>query len=226
MPWKQRPQEHNRSIQTDLKRLRSTERRLQKEPNIAAEYSRVLQQHFVTTLHKYGTGQQVSWVVLAAFCVTRPDAATTKVRVVFDESTKCGDRSLNDNLHAGPKLQRELPDILIRFRAKPIAMVADVAETYLQIELAPEDRMYHRFLWRNLDDTQEPTTYEYNRVVFGVNSSPFVAQTVSQQHARQLQQDFPRGAEVILKSTYIDDTMDSTEDDDQAVKLYEELTEL
>ena len=134
---------------------------------------------------------------LPHFAVTRPDAATTKVRVVFDASAKCGDRSLN----AGPKLQRELPDILIHFRAKPVAMVADVAKTYVQIELGPEDRMYHRFLWRNLDDTQEPTMYEYNCVVFGVNSSPFVAQMVSQQHARQLQQDFSRGAEPILKST-------------------------
>ena len=163
---------------------------------------------------------------LPHFAVTQPDAATTKLQVVFDVSAKCGYRSLNDYLHAGPKLQRELPDILVRFRAKPIAMVADAAEMYLQMELVPEDRMYHRFLWRNLDDTQEPTMYAYNRVVFGVDSSPFVAQVLSQQHARQLQQDFPRGAEAILKSTYMDDTMDLTEDDDQAVKLYEELTEL
>ena len=226
MPWKQRPPEHNRSIQTALRRLRSTERRLQKEPHIAAEYSRVLQQHLEKGYVSVVQANKSAGWFLPHFAVTRPDAATTKVRVVFDASAKCGDRSLNDYLHAGPKLQRELPDILIRFRAKPIAMVADVAEMYLQIELAPEDRMYHRFLWRNLDDTQEPTMYEYNRVVFGVNSSPFVAQMVSQQHARQLQQDFPRGAEAILKSTYMDDTMDSTEDDDQAVKLYEELTEL
>ena len=39
------------------------------------------------------------------------------------------------------------------------------------------------FLWRDLDTDKPPDQYEFNRVVFGVKSSPFQAQYVVQQHA-------------------------------------------
>lgn len=66
--------------------------------------------------------------------------STTKVRIVFDCSAKCEGISLNDVIHAGPKLQRELFDVLIRFRCNPVALVCDIQEMYLQIEIEPEDR--------------------------------------------------------------------------------------
>ncbi|XP_065190905.1 uncharacterized protein LOC135821835 [Sycon ciliatum] len=208
LPWKRSPPEENGSYEMALKRLRSTEKRLHKEPEVAKEYCRVLQHHvnagYVTAVKLESTG---GWY-LPHFPVTRPDATTTKVRVVFDASAKCKGASLNDYLHPGPKLQRELPHILLRFRAKPVAIVADVAEMYLQIELSEDDQKFHRFLWRDLDASKEPVAYQYQRVVFGVNSSPFLAQMVSQKHAEQLKEDFPRAAEAVLKSTFMDDTMD------------------
>ncbi|XP_065190766.1 uncharacterized protein LOC135821698 [Sycon ciliatum] len=226
LPWKRSPPEENVSYEMALKRLRSTEKRLHKEPEVAKEYCRVLQHHvnagYVTAVKLESTG---GWY-LPHFPVTRPDATTTKVRVVFDASAKCKGASLNDYLHPGPKLQRELPHILLRFRAKPVAIVADVAEMYLQIELSEDDQKFHRFLWRDLDASKEPVAYQYQRVVFGVNSSPFLAQMVSQKHAEQLKEDFPRAAEAVLKSTYMDDTMDSTDDDKDAIKLYQDLSEL
>ena len=226
LPWKSEPPDKNSSYELALRRLCSTEKRLQKDPEVAKEYCRVLKRHedtgYVTAVKPEATD---GWF-LPHFPITRPEATTTKVRVVFDASAKCGGTSLNDYLHAGPKLQRELPHILLRFRAKPVAIVADVAEMYLQIELCETDRKYHRFLWRDMNTSQRPTVYEYQRVVFGVNSSPFLAQMVSQRHAEQLKRVFPRAAEAVLKSTYMDDTMDSTEDDKDAVQLYQDLNEL
>ena len=40
------------------------------------------------------------------------DKTTTKVRIVFDCSDKYDAISLNDVIYAGPKLQRELIDVL------------------------------------------------------------------------------------------------------------------
>ena len=65
--------------------------------------------------------------------------------------------------------------------------------------------------------------YEFNRVVFGVNSSPFQAQFVTRDYAQRHQEQFPRAAETILKSTYMDDSMDdsmdSTSDDQTGIEL-------
>ena len=74
-------------------------------------------------------------------------------------------------------------------------------------------------MWRASAD-QEPGIYDFNRVVFGVNASPFLAEHTAQEHARCHQQDLPRAAEVFLDSTYMDDCMTSVEDDDTAGQLY------
>jgi hypothetical protein len=58
------------------------------------------------------------------------DTTTTKVRIVFDCSAKCNGVALNDVIYAGPKLQKELIDVLIRFRRKPVAVACDVREMY------------------------------------------------------------------------------------------------
>ena len=71
--------------------------------------------------------------------------------MVFDAAAKSDGKSLNDAVRAGPKLQRELTDVLTRFRTAPIALSGDVSEMFLQVGLSEEDRQYRRFLWRELD---------------------------------------------------------------------------
>ena len=109
---------------------------------------------------------------LPHFAISRPDKSTTKTRIVFDASARHEGVCLNDFIHKGPKLQRELFDVLLRFRRSRIAVVCDVAEMYLQIELRKEDRPFHRFLWRDMEN-RPADEYEFNRLVFGVNSCPF-----------------------------------------------------
>ena len=165
---------------------------------------------------------------LPHFPVVRPDRTTTKTRIVFDASAKFEGVSLNDAIYQGPKLQRELTDVLLRFRRNPVALMCDIAEMYLRIEVAPKDRPYQRFLWRTLNQERASDEYEYefNRVVFGVNSSPFQAQFVAQKHAEKHKDEFPMGAETVLKSTYMDDSMDSVVGESQGIKLYEELNQV
>ena len=90
---------------------------------------------------------------------------------------------------------------------------------YLRIEIAPKDRIYHRFLWHSLDQDKIPDEYEFNRVVFGVNSSPFQAQFVVQQHAKSHESTYPMAADTIQESTYMDDSMDSVPTDAQDIEL-------
>lgn len=59
--------------------------------------------------------------------VVRPGSETTKLRVVFDASSKAaGKLSLNDVLYAGPNLNPSLSDILIRFRVHNVAIMSDI----------------------------------------------------------------------------------------------------
>lgn len=139
---------------------------------------------------------------------------------------KCNGISLNDVIHAGPKLQRELFDVLIRFRRNPVALVCDIQEMYLQIEIEAEDRLLFRILWRDGETDRDPDVYEFSRVVFGKNSASMQAQFVAQEHARRHQSEYPLGAETVLQSTYMDDSLDSVEEDEKAIELYHQLKSL
>ena len=97
---------------------------------------------------------------------------------------------------------------------------------YLRIGIAHEDKPFHRFLWRGIDQDRQPDTYQFDRVVFGVNSSPFQAQFVLQHHAKKFKDTFPLAAETVLRSTYMDDSMDSVVNEDQGIELHKQLSQL
>ena len=104
--------------------------------------------------------------------------------------------------------------------------MCDIKEMYLQIKLKPADWPYHRFLWRDLKTKEDPKVFEFESVVFGVNSSPFLAQFVIQKHALKLQSVFPLAAETVLKSTYMDDSIDSVPDKETRIELYRQLSQV
>ena len=89
--------------------------------------------------------------------VIRNEAKTTKIRVVYDASSKEGKRgvSLNDCLHVGPALSPLLYDILIRFREKRVAVVGDIEKAFLNVEVKSRDRDCLRFLWVNNVDSDQ-----------------------------------------------------------------------
>ena len=62
--------------------------------------------------------------------------------------------------------------------------------------------------------------------MFGVNSSPFQAQFVAQANAEKYKDELPMAAETMLKSTYMDESMDSVADDNQALELYGQLDQV
>lgn len=77
-----------------------------------------------------------------------------------------------------------------------------------------------------MDQQRKPEEYEFNRVAFAINLSPFQAQFVSQTHAEKHKDELPLVAEALSKSTYMDDSMDSVLDDSQGIELYKQLDEL
>ncbi|XP_045185023.2 uncharacterized protein LOC123543028 [Mercenaria mercenaria] len=103
--------------------------------------------------------------------------------------------------------------------------MCDIQEMYLQVSIKLSDRPFHSFLWRSSFEN-EPEVYQFNRLVFGVNASPFLAQCVSQYNAQCFTNEFPLAAETVLKSTYMDDSMDSVSNEEEGIELYRELSGL
>ena len=92
------------------------------------------------------------------------DKISTKVRIVFGRSAETDGVSLNDVIHAGPKLQQELFDVLIKFRRNPIALACDIKEMYLQVQIEKNDRSMFQILWRNFDSDREPDVRSWSAI--------------------------------------------------------------
>lgn len=163
----------------------------------------------------------LSWY-LPHFPVTKMNRETTKIRIVFDAAARHNNICLNDAIHQGPKLQNDLFDVLLRFRKEPIGIICDIEEMYMRVGIRSIDRPYHRFIM----NSREPTCYQFNSLVFGVNASPFLAQFVSRKNAEIYKNEFPRASEVVMKSTYMDDSMDSVATPEEGIELYHQLSEL
>ena len=139
--------------------------------------------------------------------VCKATSSTTKLRVVFDASSKTtSGHSFNDTLAVGPMLHMTLDRMLLKFRMYRVALTGDIQKMYREILLAPPDQTFHRFLWRAQPD--EPVSeYCMGRVTFGVTSSPYVAVQTLQQAASDFGQDYPEAVEHITKSFYVDDLL-------------------
>lgn len=124
----------------------NTEKRLLKNPELGEAYINSINQYpekgYIRKVDPTGKNPS-KWWYLPYFPVLRPDRTTTKILVVSDGSAKSEGVSLKDAIHQGPKLQRELTDVLLRFRRNPEAFMCDIADMYLRIEVMPKDRPYH-----------------------------------------------------------------------------------
>ena len=129
-----------------MKRLESTERSLQTKGSFIKK--RIRRDNKIVR-------REGSWY-LPHFPIVKLDKVTTKVRIVFDCSAKCEGLSLNNIIHAGPKLQNELFDMLVWFRRNPVGLACDIKEMYLQIEIEEKDPPYLRILWRDCENDREP----------------------------------------------------------------------
>ena len=118
-------------------------------------------------------GQEV-WY-LPIFGVYHP-RKPSKIRVVFDSSSRCQGVCLNDILLKGPDLTNSLVGVLLNFRKHKYAAIADVEQMFFNFEVAEEHRDLLRFLWFKDNDTTKPLV-EYRMCVhvFGNSPSPAVA---------------------------------------------------
>lgn len=115
--------------------------------------------------------------------VYKEASSTTKLRVVFDASSKTtSGLSLNDALNVGPTVQSDLLSIILRFCSHQVVLTADIPKMYRQVRVHEADRYYQRILW--LNDKNEIATFELATVTYGCSSAPYLATKVLLQLAK------------------------------------------
>ena len=229
LPWKDPHPTLPDNYQLCLRRLYGLVRRLKQDPDVLHEYDSIIhdqiQQGIVETTESSEEAKEDERIhYLPHHAVVRRDKETTKVRVVYDALARSDGLSLNDCLHAGPKFEQKIMDILLRFRVHRIAVTADIEKAFLMVSVAAKDRDVLRFLWFDdvFADQSDVVELRFTRVVFGVSSSPFLLNATIRHHLEQYNQTQPDLVHKLSKSIYVDDIVTGADSEEQAYQVFNE----
>ena len=98
---------------------------------------------------------------------------------------------------------------------------------YYQIEVDPKDREALRFLWWSDKTMNKTIVLESLRHIFGVTSSPTIANFVLRKHAEFFKDKMSEEVFLLLLySFYVDDLLTSVDTIEEATRIKIELTEI
>lgn len=147
LPLKPNYTELGDSLDPAMKRFYTIERKLSKNPELKTQYTNFMLEyqnlgHMTKVDSKLHTEYPTYYI--PHHSVEKRDSITTKLRVVFDASTKTTSNiSLNDVLNIGPTIQNDLFSIIIRFRKHNLVLTSDIAKMYRQINIIESQRSLH-----------------------------------------------------------------------------------
>ncbi|KAG7198935.1 hypothetical protein KM043_015747 [Ampulex compressa] len=219
-----------RSKEVALSRLHSLDRRLNRQPDLKRMYHEFLQEY-----EDYGHMQEITVnterdkedsFYLPHHAVIREQSLTTKLRVVFDTSSKTSTGiSLSDKLQVGPNVQQELIEIILHFRVHKFVIIAGVVKMFRQIVVRKEDRALQRILWRT-NSEQEVKKFELNRVTYGTACAPFMEIRCIRQLAQEVDTKYSRAKRTLQEDFYMDNIMTGADDLKEAITVQKHLTHL
>jgi hypothetical protein len=222
------------NYQLAKKRLNGVWNRLTREPELMKKYDAIIKDQIDKSIiekveNDQSKNSETKVHYLAHHPVITPQKTTTKVRIVYDGSAKAQktDLSLNECLHRGPVLLEEVCHLLMRFRKHKIALTADIEKAFLQVGLQKSERDVTRFLWikdlskpPRLENIQE---YRFQRVPFGIISSPFLLAATVRHHLNLSESDV---AKKIVDNIYVDNVITGCESLEEAQNFYKEAKKI
>ena len=158
--------------------------------------------------------------------IERPDKDSTKYRIVFDSAAVYANVCLNDGFEKGPDYTNSLFRCFLQWRLHQIAVTGDMEKMFNQISMAEEDQKYHRFIWRDGNSSLPIIIYQWLRLIFGDKPSPDLATYAIRYLAELLGIEYPLGAEVLKKKTYVDDVGFSEDEKEKASQITHEVDEI
>ena len=127
----------------------------------------------------------------------------------------------------GPKIQKDLFSILVRFRLHQVALSADIAKMYKQLELDKEDKDYQQLLWKD-PNSEAIETFRMTRVTYGIASSSSIQCIHSIRPLQVLAEETTNNKLRLSLTTdmYVDDLLTGCEDSKAAEKLQDAIITL
>ena len=225
LPWREHHDPLPSNYDLSRRQLHGLLQRLRRERMILREYDTIIRdqlQRGIIEVVDDSADATGNTHYLPHHAVVRRDKKTTKVRVVYDASARSTAPSLNDCLHAGPKFNQRILEILLQFRSYQVGVVADLEQAFLMIAVEQKDRDVLRFLWAKDAFATEPHIIKlrFTRVVFGVSSSPFLLNATIQHHIRRYHASHPELVDILMQSTYVDDVIFGADTEEEAYTLY------
>lgn len=223
MPLKENTKDIGSSRQIALRRFMCLERKLERNKDMRVKYIEKMREsihmgHMKLANVSPRPGELVYYI--PHHCITK------KFRIVFDASCKSDKGiSLNDVQMLGEKLQRDLHEIIMRFRRHKIAVCADIKKMFNQVKLDRQHWNLQRIFWRESKD--EPLReYWITVITFGVASSPHIVVRSLVQATEETKRDFPEASRAIKNDYYMDDCTSGAKSVVQAVSLAKEMFQI
>ena len=133
----------------NLLRLRSLLRKLKKGPKKFEQYE-IIKDQLADGIIEWVTSQpNDEEYYIPHKSVTRENAESSKMQIVYDASAKSNfsSPSLNKCLETGPVLHNLMRCVLVRSRFFPVALCGDIMQGFLQRRIKEEDSDALRFYW-------------------------------------------------------------------------------
>lgn len=229
LPWKDVNCNTTDSYNTAEMRLKGVLKKMKNDYAYSSRYSEriehLLKNDYAEEIKNPVHSSLKTWY-LSHFGVDNPNKK--KLRLVFDAAAKSNGLCLNDYLYKGPDLLVSLYGIMLRFRENRIAVTGDIRDMFLRVKILPEDQDSLRFLWKSSPSISDAPVkiYKMTSLIFGANCSPFVAQFVKNKNAERFHSSMPTAVEAIWKQHYMDDYIDSFEDEETATKVVKQVIQI
>ena len=157
------------------------------------------------------------------------DSKSTACRSVCNSSLRHNGSSLNAMLPKGPTAISNLLHVLIRFRAKPYTVIADLKKAYNSITTSERDCHLRRLMWYRQEDLQDDNaklrTFGMLVMAFGDTPAQFYLECAKEEVAvyiREIMND-PDLADAVISMSYVDDIAMSVETVEEAETFAQKL---
>ncbi|XP_012542676.1 uncharacterized protein LOC105840318 [Monomorium pharaonis] len=184
-----------------LQRFLAVERKLQRQPALKKQYVQFMME-YANSGHMVRVDERHPSITpryyMPHHAVLKNNSLMTKVRVVFDASTKTNAGvSLNDY----------------------------IAQMYRQIWVDKSQTPLQRIFWRN-DLSEELTTFKLQTVTYGTTCAPFMAMRTMLELANINASRYPRRSTTISSDFYVDDLLSGSNDLNEVKKIRDETMEI
>ena len=227
-PWIRDPEFLPNNKYVACATLKSTEKRLSKNPLHAKLY-----QGQIHDMLDRKAARRVNEEELKAYKgpkfyishhdVLKPESNSTAMRIVFNSSAKVKGVSLNDFLAKGPSLLNNILGVLLRFRQDRFAFICDISKMFHSISTPIREQMTHLFLWRDFNTEIKPETYAITAVNMGDRPASAIAQSALRKTAEEAKDTYPEASKIILENSYMDDIPGSVSSEEEGNKVMNDI---